>query len=208
MREAATAPVMAGHDFDIDQRDAALLAEEAKYCSFGDTVHYSDPPKIFDRCDGSYLFDGHGTPFLDLQMWYSAVNFGYSNKRLNDALDKTDSYTLPQVASQYLASDQDRTRESRRRGREEKMGPRRPRAFQRRRFSVGRRFDEDRAQRDQRKKPDVRVRRRLSRTHIGRVGDHVVVPLSPSLRTFRSRAVHRIPLSLPRPERHVEGGIR
>ena len=96
----ATAPVMPA-EIDIEQRDAALLAEEAKYCSFGDTVHYSDPPKIFDRCDGSYLFDGHGTPFLDLQMWYSAVNFGYSNKRLNDVL-KHQIDTLPQVASQYL----------------------------------------------------------------------------------------------------------
>src|SRR5215467_4507605 len=59
-------------------RDAELLADEAKYCSFGDTVHYSDPPKIFDRCEGSYLYDAIGTPFLDLQMWYSAVNFGYA----------------------------------------------------------------------------------------------------------------------------------
>ena len=82
-------------------RDAELLADEAKYCSFGDTVHYSDPPKIFDRCEGSYLYDAAGTPFLDLQMWYSAVNFGYANKRLNDVL-KRQIDTLPQVASQYL----------------------------------------------------------------------------------------------------------
>jgi len=47
------------------------------------------------------MFDGAGVPYLDLQMWYSACNFGYSNKRLNDALkDQID--TLPQVASQYL----------------------------------------------------------------------------------------------------------
>ena len=66
--------------------DAELLADEAKYCSFGDTVHYSDPPKIFARCEGSYLYDRAGTPFLDLQMWYSAVNFGYGNARLNGVL--------------------------------------------------------------------------------------------------------------------------
>lgn len=82
-------------------QESDLLAAEAKYCSFGDTVHYSEPPKIFDRCQGSYLYDAAGTPFLDLQMWYSAVNFGYANERLNNAL-KHQIDTLPQVASQYL----------------------------------------------------------------------------------------------------------
>ena len=82
-------------------RETELLADEARYCSFGDTVHYSEPPKIFDRCDGSYMYDAAGTAYLDLQMWYSAVNFGYANKRLNDAL-KRQIDKLPQVASQYL----------------------------------------------------------------------------------------------------------
>ena len=82
-------------------REDDLLADEARYCSFGDTVHYVQPPKIFDRCDGSYLFDAQGVPYLDLQMWYSAVNFGYANKRLNDVM-KRQLDTLPQVASQYL----------------------------------------------------------------------------------------------------------
>ena len=81
--------------------DAQLLADEARYSSFGDTVHYVDPPKVFHRCEGSYMFDSGQTPYLDLQMWYSACNFGYSNKRLNDAL-KHQIDTLPQVASQYL----------------------------------------------------------------------------------------------------------
>ena len=78
-----------------------LLADEARYCSFGDTVHYVNPPKIFSGCEGSYLFDEAGTPYLDLQMWYSAVNFGYANPRLNEAL-KCQIDTLPQIASQYL----------------------------------------------------------------------------------------------------------
>ncbi|MCK5912163.1 MAG: aminotransferase class III-fold pyridoxal phosphate-dependent enzyme, partial [Caulobacter sp.] len=39
--------------------------------------------------------------FLDLQMWYSAVNFGYRNPRLN-AVAHRQLDTLPQVASQYL----------------------------------------------------------------------------------------------------------
>ncbi|MDA3920473.1 MAG: aminotransferase class III-fold pyridoxal phosphate-dependent enzyme [Salinisphaera sp.] len=87
--------------FSSEQTDEALLADEAQYCSFGDTVHYTDPPKLFDSCEGSYMFDTAGTPYLDLQMWYSAVNFGYANPRLNDAL-KQQIDRLPQVASQYL----------------------------------------------------------------------------------------------------------
>lgn len=78
-----------------------MLADEAKYCSFGDTVHYVNPPKIFDNCKGSYMYDADGTPYLDLQMWYSAVNFGYKNERLDNALKKQID-VLPQVASQYL----------------------------------------------------------------------------------------------------------
>lgn len=78
-----------------------LLRDEARYCSFGDTVHYIDPPKIFSRCEGSYLYDEDGRAFLDLQMWYSACNFGYANPRLNEAL-KRQIDTLPQLASQYL----------------------------------------------------------------------------------------------------------
>ncbi|MHC1712499.1 MAG: aspartate aminotransferase family protein [Solidesulfovibrio sp.] len=81
--------------------EKALLAVEAKYCSFGDTVHYLEPPKIFSRCEGSYLYDSAERPYLDLQMWYSAVNFGYANPRLNDVLHKAID-RLPQLACQYL----------------------------------------------------------------------------------------------------------
>ncbi|HEX8888535.1 MAG TPA: aminotransferase class III-fold pyridoxal phosphate-dependent enzyme [Pyrinomonadaceae bacterium] len=78
-----------------------LREMERKYCSWGDTVHYLEPPKIFERCEGNYLYDRDDTPYLDLQMWYSAVNFGYGNQRLNQALkDQVD--WLPQLASQYL----------------------------------------------------------------------------------------------------------
>ena len=80
---------------------AQLLADEAKYCSFGDTVHYVNPPKIFTGCDGSYMYDDAGTAYLDLQMWYSAVNFGYKNKRLEQKMIEQ-LQELPQVASQYL----------------------------------------------------------------------------------------------------------
>jgi len=78
-----------------------LLEMDSQYCSYGDTVHYANPPKIFKGCDGSYLFDENDIPYLDLQMWYSAVNFGYKNQRLNDAL-KRQIDTLPQLACQYL----------------------------------------------------------------------------------------------------------
>ena len=81
--------------------EQALLREEAKYCSHGDTVHYLEPAKFFTTCSGSFLYDTKDTPYLDLQMWYSAVNFGYANERLNNAL-KRQIDTLPQLASQYL----------------------------------------------------------------------------------------------------------
>ena len=77
------------------------LALEREYCSFGDTVHYLEPPKVFVNCEGSYLYDEQGTPYLDLQMWYSAASFGYKNPRLNEAL-KRQLDTLPQLACQYL----------------------------------------------------------------------------------------------------------
>ncbi len=82
-------------------RTAELLALERKYCSFGDTVHYLDPPKIFIDCEGSHLYDEQGTPYLDLQMWYSAASFGYKNRRLGEAL-KRQVDRLPQLACQYL----------------------------------------------------------------------------------------------------------
>ncbi|HEY3886852.1 MAG TPA: aminotransferase class III-fold pyridoxal phosphate-dependent enzyme [Vicinamibacterales bacterium] len=86
----------------IDTTDEQeLLAMERQYCSWGDTVHYLEPPKFFDRAEGTYLFDREGTPYLDLQMWYSAANFGYGNQRLQKAL--TDQLAkLPQLACQYL----------------------------------------------------------------------------------------------------------
>ncbi|GAC1400508.1 MAG: aspartate aminotransferase family protein [Pyrinomonadaceae bacterium] len=83
------------------QDEKELLELEQKYCSWGDTVHYLDPPKFFDRAEGNYLYDREGTPYLDLQMWYSAASFGYGNERLNNAL-KAQIDKLPQLACQYL----------------------------------------------------------------------------------------------------------
>ncbi|MBF0329357.1 MAG: aminotransferase class III-fold pyridoxal phosphate-dependent enzyme [Nitrospirae bacterium] len=78
-----------------------LLELESKYCSYGDTVHYLEHPNIFSRCDGSWLYDMNDTPYLDVQMWYSAVNFGYRNREI-EAVHDLQMKTLPQVASQYL----------------------------------------------------------------------------------------------------------
>jgi 4-aminobutyrate aminotransferase / (S)-3-amino-2-methylpropionate transaminase / 5-aminovalerate transaminase len=89
------------HGLNAELSEADLLALEEAYCSHGDTVHYTDPPKIFAGCEGSFLYDAQGRAYLDLQMWYSAVNFGYRNERLNEAV-RRQLERLPQVASQYL----------------------------------------------------------------------------------------------------------
>jgi len=86
----------AAHDENED-----LLKLEAQYCSWGDTVHYARELTLFRRSEGIYLYDDKDTQYLDLQMWYSAVNFGYGNPRLNAALKKQID-TLPQLACQYL----------------------------------------------------------------------------------------------------------
>jgi 4-aminobutyrate aminotransferase/(S)-3-amino-2-methylpropionate transaminase len=89
---------------ETDAEEARLRALEAKVCSYGDTVHYVDHPPIFTGCEGSYMYDRHGTPYLDLQMWYSVANFGYKNPRLNAVAHRTLD-GMPQIASQYLHKD-------------------------------------------------------------------------------------------------------
>lgn len=81
--------------------EGQLLDLEAKYCSWGDTVHYTDETKIFDHSKGIYIYDRDGKEYLDMQMWYSAVNFGYGNERLVNSLKKQLD-RLPQLACQYL----------------------------------------------------------------------------------------------------------
>jgi 4-aminobutyrate aminotransferase/(S)-3-amino-2-methylpropionate transaminase len=81
--------------------EAELRHLDAEYCSWGDTVHYVDQPKFFESCDGSYMYDAEGRAYLDLQMWYSTVNFGYRNPRLTDLLHRQLD-RLPQAASQHL----------------------------------------------------------------------------------------------------------
>lgn len=101
--DSATLASMAAGESAPSRRisDDDLLALEERVCSHGDTVHYAKQPKLFARSEGSYLYDTRGTPYLDLQMWYSAVNLGYANARVSDAL-KRQIDTLPQLACQYL----------------------------------------------------------------------------------------------------------
>ena len=85
----------------MNGEEESLLELEAKYCSWGDTVHYAKELTMFAHAEGSYLYDDKGTQYLDLQMWYSAVNFGYGNPKINEALKKQID-VLPQLACQYL----------------------------------------------------------------------------------------------------------
>lgn len=81
--------------------DSEIVNAHNEYCSWGDTVHYLKPARVFRNCEGSFLFDEKNTHFLDLQMWHSACNFGYKNQRLNNAL-KNQLDTLPQLNSQFV----------------------------------------------------------------------------------------------------------
>lgn len=81
--------------------DEEIKKLDAEYCSWGDTVHYSEDPKVFRACEGSYMYDSKDVPYLDLQMMYSACNFGYKNKRITDAvIDQMN--TLPQLTPKFL----------------------------------------------------------------------------------------------------------
>lgn len=74
---------------------------DSKYCSYGDTVHYSSYPKIFSECFGSFMYDSNHIPYLDLQMWYASCNLGYKNKRITDSV-KECLDTMPQIAPKFL----------------------------------------------------------------------------------------------------------
>lgn len=84
--------------------EAELRRLEAEYCSWGDAVHSAEPPAIFARCEGCFLYDPQGTAYLDLQMASATASFGYRNERLNQTLkDQLDR--LPQLGSHYLHSE-------------------------------------------------------------------------------------------------------
>src|SRR5207302_9758385 len=82
---------------NVPDEERTLLAKEQEFCSYGDTVHYAERPKLFERCEGSYLYDLAGRKYLDLQMWYSAVNLGYAHPAIVAAL-QAQIERLPQLA--------------------------------------------------------------------------------------------------------------
>src|SRR5579884_3883877 len=43
-------------------------------------------PAVFDRAQGSWLYDENGRPYLDFFTGASALNYGHNNPRLRDAL--------------------------------------------------------------------------------------------------------------------------
>jgi 4-aminobutyrate aminotransferase/(S)-3-amino-2-methylpropionate transaminase len=78
-----------------------LLALEARYCSWGDTVHYNDPIRVFSECEGNYVTDPDGNRYLDMQSAYGSVNFGHRNQFFIDALIEQLS-SVPHLASEYV----------------------------------------------------------------------------------------------------------
>lgn len=81
--------------------DDEIKKYDEKYCSWGDTVHYSKDPKVFRSCEGSYMYDSKDIPYLDLQMMYSACNFGYKNQRITNSVIEQMN-TLPQMTPKFL----------------------------------------------------------------------------------------------------------
>ncbi|MCF6437774.1 aminotransferase class III-fold pyridoxal phosphate-dependent enzyme, partial [Pseudoalteromonas sp. MMG022] len=77
---------------------------ESEYCSQGDTVHYNKPIQFFKSAYDSYLLDYEDNLYLDFQMAYSAVNFGYRNPLYEEALNEQIK-TLPQLASEYVSKE-------------------------------------------------------------------------------------------------------
>ena len=78
-----------------------LLAKEAQYCSWGDTVHYAKELRSLAVLKGFMSMTVMGPNTLILQMWHSVANFGYKNEYINNIVkDQIDA--LPQLSCQYL----------------------------------------------------------------------------------------------------------
>ena len=74
---------------------------DSKYCSQGDTSSKHSPKKMFKRAKGSFLYDDNDIPYLDMQMFNSASNFGYQNLLYIDALNHQYN-TLPALAAEFM----------------------------------------------------------------------------------------------------------
>jgi hypothetical protein len=174
MHKPVTWPLVRGAEIEKTAgglSQAELLELEALYCSHGDTVHYTNPPKIFESCEGSFLHDAEGREYLDLQMWYSAVNFGYRNKRLNDAV-RRQLDRLPQVASQYLHREKIELAAALAKAAEQRLA-RKAASTSMSAAARRSRTAPARAQCQGRQEPDARLRGRLSRPHARGLGNQL-----------------------------------
>ena len=81
--------------------EAELLALEDKYCSHGDTVHYTNPPKIFDQLRGLVPLRRRGARVSRPADVVLGRQFRLPQRAPDDAV-RRQLDRLPQVASQYL----------------------------------------------------------------------------------------------------------
>jgi hypothetical protein len=131
---------------------------------------------------GIYLFDDKGTQYLDLQMWYSAVNFGYGNPRLNAALKRQIDRPAP-AGLPVPAQGEDPARDQS--WRESRVGLRGegPDPLQRRRCQRHRGRLEGGAEPHE-EEFRVRLHGRISRAHARRLGHHLQLSLPREVRPF------------------------
>jgi len=71
-----------------------ILEMEKIYCSQGDTSGKHQPKKVFSGQEGCFLFDVDNIPYLDMQMFNSAANFGYKNNAYNECFEKSSQNLL------------------------------------------------------------------------------------------------------------------
>lgn len=77
------------------------LELDALYCSQGDTSSKHKPKKMFKSAKGSFLYDENDIPYLDMQMFNSASNFGYQNPTYKNALNEQ-YVNLPSLAAEFM----------------------------------------------------------------------------------------------------------
>lgn len=81
-----------------------ILKLEENYCSQGDTSGRHTPKKVFANCNGSFLYDENSIPYLDMQMYNSASNFGYKNPTFYNTMIHQMN-TLPTLASEFISKE-------------------------------------------------------------------------------------------------------
>ena len=81
--------------------DEDYLRKDAIYCSQGDVSSKHNPKKMFTASHGNFLIDSDGTRFLDMQMFNSAANFGYSNEEYEQCILEQ-LHILPCLAAEFM----------------------------------------------------------------------------------------------------------